>query len=148
MVERRTGWDEVRDVRDVDPRAQTAVILTDGDRVVEVLRGLRVDRERRQAAQVDAALERRLGRAVRLEVRAGAAVDKQPFEDGLDVLRSPQRPFDTRTPAAGERDDEIPRADVTEPFPVQDERDACDEVRLADDELAALRNLDDDSVGR
>ena len=37
------------------------------ERVVEVLRRLRVDRERDELAQVDAALERRLGRVVGLE---------------------------------------------------------------------------------
>jgi hypothetical protein len=37
---------------------------------------------------------------------------------------------------------------VAEAFPVEDERHARDEVRLADDELPAARDLDDDEVVR
>jgi hypothetical protein len=73
-------------------------------------------------------------------------VDEQPFKHGLDVVRLAQRAFDTRAAAAGESDDEIARTDVTETLAVEDERHTRHEVRLTDDELAAPRNLDDDSV--
>jgi hypothetical protein len=75
-------------------------------------------------------------------------VDEQPLEHSLDVVGLAERPLDSRTTPARERDDEIPRAHVSEPLAVEDERHARNEVRLADDELAALRNLDDDAIGR
>jgi hypothetical protein len=75
-------------------------------------------------------------------------VDKQSFEHRLDVARLPEPSLDARTPTVGEGNDEIPRTDVTELLAVEDERNPRHEVRLADDELAALRNLDDDRVGQ
>src|SRR3712207_7378237 len=56
------------------------------DRVVEVLRGLRVDREGDEVAQVDAPVERRLREFVRLEPAPLALLHQQPLEHGLDVV--------------------------------------------------------------
>jgi hypothetical protein len=75
-------------------------------------------------------------------------VDEQPLEHGLDVVGLAERALDSRTTPARERDDEVSRAGVSEALAVEDERHARHEVRLADDELAALRNLDDDAIGR
>jgi hypothetical protein len=43
-------------------------------------------------------------------------------------------------------DGEIAGRDVADPFRLQDDRDAGREVRLADDQLAAATDLDDDSL--
>jgi hypothetical protein len=73
-VERRAGGDKPRDVRDVHPDADPVAPAARGDRVVEVLRGLGVDRERQEVAQVDAALEARLRQVERLERAAQTLV--------------------------------------------------------------------------
>src|SRR5262245_55373956 len=92
---------------------------------------------------------RATGRADRrARTRCGLRCGRAAFEHSLDVVRLSQRSFDARASAAGESDDEIAWADVTQTLAVEDERHAGQEVRLADDELAALRNLDDDSLGR
>src|SRR2546425_709491 len=44
-IERRSGRNIRRYIRDVHPGAEATVLLLDGERVVEVLRGLRVDGE-------------------------------------------------------------------------------------------------------
>jgi hypothetical protein len=130
----------------VHPRAETAVLLLDGDRVVEVLRRLRVDRERRQLAEVDTALDARIRRVVRLEAGTRLAVDEEAFEDGLDVGRAAENGLELRAPAAGPDDGEVARAGVAEPLPVEDERRPRDEERVADDELAAAADLDDGPI--
>ena len=141
-VERRAGGDEVGDVGDVDVRA----LAVDRERVVEVLRRLGIDRQRRQLAQVDASVERRLGRRVRLELLARALLAEQALEHVLDVLRGAEHALDARAPAQAPRDDEVAGVDVAEPLAVEQERRVRREVRLADDELAAARDLDDDEI--
>jgi hypothetical protein len=73
---------------------------------------------------------------------------KQALQHGLNVLRLAETALDLRAAASGASDDEIAGADIADPLAVEDERDPGNEVRLAHDELAALRNLDDDAVGR
>ena len=51
VVERLAGADVRGDVRDVHPRAQPVALAAEGERVVEVLRRLRVDRERDEVAR-------------------------------------------------------------------------------------------------
>jgi hypothetical protein len=142
-VERRAGGHEVRDVGDVHPGAHAGVLASDRDRVVEVLRGLRVDRERRQVAQVGAPLDRRLGRVVRLVALAQALLDEQRLEHVLDLGRRAEHAVDGGPPphAYG---DEVAFARVAERLAVDDDGHAGLEVRLADDELPAPRELDDD----
>ena len=143
-VERRPGRDEVRHVRDVHPRADPLLLAAQRERIVEVLRRLRVDGERELLAQVDAALEARLRRLVRLEGAAQAALHEQPLERRVDRLRGSEHALDARSPPARPDDDEVARVGLAESLPIEDERNARREERFADDELAASRDLDDD----
>src|SRR6266511_3960618 len=147
-VEGRARGNIGRDVRDVHQGAKATVLLLHGERVVEVLRGLGIDREREELAQVDAVGEILRGRRVGLELGARAGVDEQPFEDGFDVVRLSEHTFEPRAPTAGADDGEISGACVTEALAVEDEGDVRNEERLADDELPALPDLDDDEVVR
>ena len=81
------------------PDAQALALGAHRDRVVEVLRRLRVDRERVQVAEVGSALEARLRQVVRLEALAQALLDEQRLEDVLDRLRRADHPLDARPPA-------------------------------------------------
>ena len=142
-VERRARGDEVRDVGDVDVRA----LVVDRERVVEVLGGLGVDRERRQLAEVDAAVERDARRRVRLEVLARAGLDEQRLEHVLDpVGRAEHRAPRARGRACGAR--RRGRRGRRRRAPCGRAGAASRrEVRLADDELPAPRHLDDDRFG-
>jgi hypothetical protein len=70
-------------------------------------------------------------------------VHEQAFEDDVDVLCLAELALDPRAAAARTDDGEISRADVAAAFPVDRDRDVRDEVRLADEQLAALVDLDD-----
>jgi hypothetical protein len=70
-------------------------------------------------------------------------VHEQTFEHDLDVLRLAELALDTRAAAAGADDDEVSRTDVAAAFAVDRDRNVRDEVRLADEQLAALVDLDD-----
>jgi hypothetical protein len=75
-------------------------------------------------------------------------VDEQALEHHLDVARLPEHALEPGSAAARADDSEVAGAGVTEALAVQQERDARHEVRLADDELAALLDLDDCAVGQ
>jgi hypothetical protein len=75
-------------------------------------------------------------------------VDEQAFEHDLDVARLAEHTVEPGPAAARADDGEVAGAGVTEPLAVQQKRDARYEVRLADDELAALLDLDDCAVGQ
>jgi hypothetical protein len=70
-------------------------------------------------------------------------VHEQALEHDLDVLRLAELALDARAAAARADDDEVSRADVAAAFPVDRDRDVRDEVRLADEQLPALVDLDD-----
>jgi hypothetical protein len=70
-------------------------------------------------------------------------VHEQALEHDLDVLRLTELALDARAAAARADDDEVSRADVAAAFPVDRDRDVRDEVRLADEQLAALVDLYD-----
>ena len=125
------------------PRAEAAVLLLDGDRVVEVLRGLGIDREAELVAQVDAVGHVRLRCFVGLELAMGPGMDEQPLEHGLDVRGLAELALDARAPTAGANDDQVAGTDVTAPLAVDLDGDVRDEERLADELLAALVDLDD-----
>jgi hypothetical protein len=130
----------------VDPCSDASIVLPNRERVVEVLRGLGIDGEGEEVAQIDAIRQVRRGRRVRLELRARARVHEQAFQHGEDVLRLTEDTFYVRPAAARNGgDDEVAGAGVTETLAVEHERYARDEEGLADDELAALRDLDDDA---
>ena len=148
VIERRSSRDEVRHVCDVHPGAKAFVLLADGDRVVEVLRRLGIDRERRQLAEVNAAFERRLRCVVRLELGPRFAVDEQAFENRFDVVSFSEHSFEPRPAATGSNDREITAPGLAQSLAVEDERDPGHEVRLADDKLAALCDLDDNAVAQ
>jgi hypothetical protein len=147
-VERRPGGDEVRDVRDVHPRANAVRLAAERERVVEVLGGLRVDRVGGEVPEVDPAVERRLGRRVRLELLARALLDEQRLEHVLDPTRGAQRALDAGAAPAGAHDREVAGAEVAEPPRLEHDRHARREVRLAYDELSPPPDLDHDAVHR
>ncbi|MGZ4392063.1 MAG: hypothetical protein ACXVRK_08110 [Gaiellaceae bacterium] len=68
---------------------------------------------------------------------------EQALEHHLDVLRLAELAFDARTAAAGADGDEVSGPDVAAAFPVDRDRNVRDEVRLTDEQLAALVDLDD-----
>jgi hypothetical protein len=73
---------------------------------------------------------------------------EQPVENRVDVLGAAEHPLEPRAAASRAHDGEIARPGVAEAFAVEHERNAGNEVRLADDELAALLDLDDGAVGQ
>jgi hypothetical protein len=76
-------------------------------------------------------------------------VDEQSFENDVDVVCLPEHTLEPRAAATLSRDDgEIAAARVSETLSIENERNTRLEVRLADDELAALRDLDDGAFGR
>ena len=120
----------------------------DRDRVVEVLRGLGVDREREEVAQVGAPVERSAPGARTARTAAAApSLDEQPLEDGLDpVGRARARARAARARGPVRTTARSPGPTSPSPFRSSDERRPGREVRLADDELAAPGDLDDDAV--
>ena len=108
VVERRPGGDEERDVGDVHPRADPLGLATERERVVEVLRGVGVDRVREQVAQVGPVRVLGLRRVVRFEGLPHAAVDEQRLEHVLDPVGRPEELFDLRASPAGAHDRELP----------------------------------------
>ena len=122
----------------------------EAERVVEVLRLVRVDRERVEMAQVD---------AVRLASPAAAAaaggvrpphalVPEEPLEHGFDPARGTEHALEPG-PAAPEPDDhEVADRGVAGALAVDDDGNAALEVRLADEELAAPGQLADEELQR
>jgi hypothetical protein len=145
-VERRACRHEPRHVRDVDPDPDPVALALHRDRVVEVLRGLGVDREREQVAQVDAALEARLAERERLERVSLPLVLEQALEHGLDPVGGPERALEPRPPSPRSDDGEVSLPHVAEALAVEHDRHAGREVRLPDHELAAAAHLDDEKV--
>ena len=98
----------MRDVRDVDICAQAVALADDRDRIVEVLRRLGVDGDRRQLAEVRAAFDAPRGRLGDGLVRASfSPLVEQPLEHGTDVTRRSEDTFHTGAPATRSHDDEI-----------------------------------------
>src|SRR5207244_7237269 len=100
-------------------------------------------REREQLAQVDAPLERRLGRLEGLERLAQAALGEQALEHRLDVVRAPEDPLELGAATSRPDDREVALARLAEALAVEEQRRSGLEVRLAHDELAAASQLDD-----
>ena len=106
-VERRPRRDEEGHVGDVDVGAKAVAVGEHGDGVVEVLRGLRVDRERGQIAEVGAPFERRLGQRVRLVRPDLAAAQEQRLEHVLDPVGAAEDALDLRAAATGAHEGEV-----------------------------------------
>jgi hypothetical protein len=70
-------------------------------------------------------------------------VHEEPLEHDLDVLRFAELALDPRATAARADDDEIAGPNVAAAFPVDRDGNVRYEVRLADEQLAALVDLDD-----
>jgi hypothetical protein len=70
-------------------------------------------------------------------------VHEQSLEHDLDVLGLAELALDPRAAAARADDDEITGTDVAAALPVDRDGNVRDEVRLADEQLAALVDLDD-----
>jgi hypothetical protein len=75
-------------------------------------------------------------------------VNEQALEDDLDVLCLAELPLDARAAPTRADDNEISRPDVTAPFAVDRDGDVRDEVRLADEQLAALVDLYDEEIAQ
>ena len=106
-VQRRAGPHVRRHVGDVHPDAHRAVGQFLGrDRVVEVARGRRVDRERREVAEVTAAGAVGLGHTrlalhQRIEAAPQPALEHQRVEHVARDVRAPDPPLHPCSPAAG-----------------------------------------------
>jgi hypothetical protein len=70
-------------------------------------------------------------------------VHEQSLEHDLDVLRLAELALDPCTTAPRADDYEIAGPNVAAAFPVDRDGNVRDEVRLADEQLAALVDLDD-----
>jgi len=70
-------------------------------------------------------------------------VHEQAFEHDLDVLCLAELALDPGAAAARAYHNKVPGPNVTAPFPVDRDRDVRDEIRLADEQLAAIVDLDD-----
>jgi hypothetical protein len=70
-------------------------------------------------------------------------VHEQALEHDLDVFRLAELALDVRAAAARADNDEVSGPDVAAALPVDRDRNVGDEVRLADEQLAALVDLDD-----
>jgi hypothetical protein len=70
-------------------------------------------------------------------------VNEQSLQHDLDVLRLTERALDPRAPPARTHNDEIAGADVSGALAVDLNRNVRNEVRLAEELLAALLDLDD-----
>jgi hypothetical protein len=99
-------------------------------------------------SEVDAAVEARGRRVVRLELRPRALLLQQRLEDVVEPVGRAERFLEPRASAPDGDDGELPGADLSEPALVQRQRRAGREVRLADEEAPAPSNLDDESVGQ
>jgi hypothetical protein len=75
-------------------------------------------------------------------------VDEQALEHHFDVVRLAEDTVELGAAPPGADDGEIAGAGIAEALAVEDERHARHEIRLADDELAALLDEDDGCVGQ
>jgi hypothetical protein len=70
-------------------------------------------------------------------------MNEQAFEHDLDVLRLAELSLDPCAASTRADDDEVSGPDVAAALPVDRDRNVRDEVRLADEQLAAPVDLDD-----
>ena len=70
------------------------------------------------------------------------------LEHGLDAVRRAEHPLDLRASASGADYGEVAHAGISEAAPVDHDRDAGNEGRVADDELASAPDLDDEQLAR
>ena len=121
-------------------------LAAERERVVEVLRRLRVDREGRQLAQVDAARRGSArGACTARTRRARPARRAAPRARSRSASRGPSARSTRARPRPGRTTARSPGCEVAEPLRVEHDRHAGREVRLADDQLAAAADLDDDT---
>jgi hypothetical protein len=73
---------------------------------------------------------------------------QESLEHDLDVFGFPEHALELRPAASRADDGEVAGPRVAQALAVDHERHAGNEVRLADDELAALLDLDDCPVGQ
>ena len=118
-------------------------LLPHRDGVVEVLCRLGVDRETELVSKVDAVARAGIGIAVGLEVGPSAGVNKQSLEDDPDVVRLAQHALYARAAAPNADDGEVAGSNISGAAAVDSHAGARDEVRLAEEQLAALVDLDD-----
>ena len=139
------------DVRDVDPDPHPAVLATCGDRVVEVLGVVGVDREGGQRRQVDAGVggERvvrgalRLGRSRARVGAAQAAVEHQALEHVAGHVGTSQPADHPRAALAGADQHEVA---LTRAAALDRRARAVAEQRLGDQEAAALLEHGDERL--
>ena len=143
VVERRPGAHEVRDVCDVNPRANPVGFPAKRQRIVKVLRGIGVDGVGEQVPQVDTVRGVDLRKLLSLEGRARAAFDEQRLEHVLDVIGRADHLLHPRAAATGPHDCEIARRDLSVALHVELNRDTRREIRVACDEPPAAANFDD-----
>ena len=117
-------------------------VVVQGQGVVEVLRRLRVDRERELAAQVDAPFLRERRRIVGLEAGQLALLHQQRLEHRLDPVSPPEHALQPRPATAGADEREVAGPRLAAAALVEHDGHAGREVRLADEELSPPGQLD------
>ncbi len=146
------------DVGDVHPDPGGAVVeALGGDRVVEVARGDRIDRERRQVGEVaagdllvDAVVARLLGGALHggIEAPPQPAVEHERLEHVGGHVRAPEAAQDLGVAAGARgRPDQHEVADRDARVAVEDHAAARREERLGDEKAPALVDRRDDPLG-
>ena len=140
---------EVRDVGDVHPRADPVRLAAERERVVEVLRRVRVDREASVSSRRstrpskpgrDPAARAARTRPARRARRAAPRARSRSASRGPSPRSTCARPRPVRTTARS------PGPTRRGALRVEDDRHAGREVRLAEDQLAAPADLDDEEV--
>ena len=145
VVERRARRDVGRDVGNVHPCAHAVPLPLKGQRVVEVLGALGVDRECEEVPQVDPV--RLVVRGERRQRRmrgAEALVPEEALEHRLDPARRAENLLDLRAAPSQPDDDEVADRCLPRALAVDGHRDAAVEVRVADEELALAGKLADE----
>ena len=117
----------------MNERPHAVALPSEGERIVEVLGRVRVDREHELVAQVDPAFIAWLGQLVGLELDARALLDEQTLEHVLDRLCRAEHALDRRSTARLPHDGEIARANLAQSLAVDHELSPWAEERLADD---------------
>ena len=140
-IERRACRDERRDVGDVHPGTDAVPLAHHRDRVVEVLRRVGVDRERRQVAEIDSTFAGRLPQVDGLQRRPRAALDQETLEHSLDPARRPEHALDLRSPPTTRDHGQVASFCPVQRLAIEGDRRPRREVGLAHHELAATRDL-------
>ena len=144
-VERGSGRDVRRNIRDVHPGPDAVPLGAERERVVVILGSLGVDREGDEVAQVDT-IGLVVARLLRKRRRGSAdsLVPEEAFKHRLDVGGTAEDTLEARASPAQAHEDQVADRGVLGTFAVDDHRHAALEERRDRKELAAAGKLADE----